>query len=215
MPTQHDYNVANGSGAVIRADLNSLAAAIASMNEGDSAPSPTFPNMLWADTLNDVVKKRDSTNTTWVILGSIDAVNLGLLALAGGTMTGELNLADNLLTRAYIKDYALVQAANAAATGSVDVDLVNGNEHHLTLTGNITTLTISNWPATGRRGKLTLYLKQGGAGSFTVAWPGAVDWGDVGAPTLSTAPGDTDVVVLTTDDAGTNIFAMLVGKGFV
>lgn len=211
---QHDGEVLNGTGLEVREDINDAFLALFGNSSGTSAPSTTFAYMWWADTTTGLLKIRNAANSAWVTVGTLADTNLALLALAGGTMTGALILADQLLTRAYIKDYALTEAANATATGSVGVDLENGNEHHLTLTGNITTLTISNWPATSRRGRLTLYLKQGGSGGYTVSWPAAVDWGTAGAPTLSTTVGHTDVVVLTTNDAGTNIFAMLAGKGF-
>lgn len=212
--SQHDQVIANDTGANVRTDINAALAAAFGLSSGTSAPSTTIAYMPWADTTTGLLKIRNAANSAWVTVGTLADTNLGLLALAGGTMTGALILADQLLTRAYIKDYALTEAANATATGSVGVDLENGNEHHLTLTGAISSLTISNWPSTGRRGRLTLYLKQGGSGSYTVSWPAAVDWGTAGAPTLSTTVGHTDVVVLTTNDAGTNIFAMLAGKGF-
>jgi len=211
----HDGVIDNDTGANVRADLNAAIAALISNSSNATPPTTTYAYMWWADTTSGLLKIRNDANSAWVTVGTLADTNLGLLALAGGTMAGALILADQLLTRAYLKDYALTQAANATATGSVGVDCENGNEHHLTLIGNITTLTISNWPASGRRARLTLYLKQGGSGGYTVSWPAAVDWGAAGAPTLSTTVGQTDIVVLTTDDAGTNIFAMLAGKGFV
>lgn len=68
---QHDYNIANAPGATVRADVNALAEAIASLNAGNSAPSVTFAYMLWADTTNALLKMRNPANSGWITLASI------------------------------------------------------------------------------------------------------------------------------------------------
>jgi hypothetical protein len=87
---QHDYVVANDTGANVRADLNLALAAIVSQNSGASAPSTTFAYMFWADTTTGLLKQRDSTNASWITLGTMASANLGLLPLSGGTLTGIL-----------------------------------------------------------------------------------------------------------------------------
>lgn len=74
--------------------------------------------------------------------------------------------------------------------------------HHVTLTANCT-LTL---PAAAAGKELVLVLKQDGTGSRTVTWPAAVKWPSATAPTLSTAAGRSDVVVLRCVD-GTNWLA--------
>jgi len=63
-----DYNLENQSGAAFRAELNAVLAAVASLNSGDTEPSTTYAHMLWMDTANNVVKKRNAANDGWVIL---------------------------------------------------------------------------------------------------------------------------------------------------
>ena len=111
-------------------------------------------------------------------------------------------MADALLSRSEIKDYAKTQNVQATATGATTLDLVNGNEFFLTLTGNIT-LTFSNPPATGKVGNFTLKTKQDATGSRTITWPGSVDWAGGTAPTISTAANAVDFFTFHTDDAGT------------
>ena len=53
---QHDYNLANQSGADFRADLNNALSAIVTVNSGASAPSTTFAHQLWVDTSSNVLK---------------------------------------------------------------------------------------------------------------------------------------------------------------
>jgi flagellar basal body rod protein FlgF len=73
---QHDYNLANQSGADFRADLNNALSAIVTVNSGATAPSTTFAHQLWVDTSSSVLKIRNSANDAWVTTGvSITADN--------------------------------------------------------------------------------------------------------------------------------------------
>jgi hypothetical protein len=92
-------------------------------------------------------------------------------------------------------------AVNAAATGAVTVDLINGNVHDLTLTGDVT-LTLTGATA-GVACSATLILRQDATGTRLATWPGSVNWGAAGAPVLSTAASAYDVVSLLTVDGGT------------
>ena len=49
-------------------DLNNALSAIATNNAGPSEPNPTFANMLWFDTNNDLIKVRNEANSAWVNL---------------------------------------------------------------------------------------------------------------------------------------------------
>ena len=73
---QHDYNIANQSGADFRADLNNALSAIATVNSGASEPSTTFAHQLWVDTSNNVLKIRNAANSAFITTGvSITASN--------------------------------------------------------------------------------------------------------------------------------------------
>ena len=86
----HDYVIANGTGAAVRSDLNGALAAIVSQNSNASEPSPTYAYQWWADTTTGLLKIRNAANSAWVTIGTLASANLGLLPLAGGTMTGVL-----------------------------------------------------------------------------------------------------------------------------
>ncbi len=66
--SQHDFDVANGTGAVVRADINDALVAIASNNSGTSAPSTTFANMWWFDETNNLLQIRNEANTAWIVI---------------------------------------------------------------------------------------------------------------------------------------------------
>jgi hypothetical protein len=91
---QHDYIIANQSGAGFRSDLNNGLAAIVSQNSGAAQPSTTYAYMPWADTTTGLLKIRNAANNAWITVGTLGSANLGLLSLAGGTLTGAL-LADD------------------------------------------------------------------------------------------------------------------------
>lgn len=68
----HDYVIDNQSAPAFRADLNNVLAAIASQNSSGTAPTVTFANMIWYDTTNNQIKKRNEANSAWITLGTID-----------------------------------------------------------------------------------------------------------------------------------------------
>jgi hypothetical protein len=96
---QHDYNLANQSGLAFRQDLNNALAAIVSQNSGATQPSTTYAYEWWADTTTGLLKIRNAANNAWITVGTLASANLGLLSLAGGTLTGAL-LADDAGTAA-------------------------------------------------------------------------------------------------------------------
>jgi hypothetical protein len=92
---QHDYIIANQSGAAFRADLNNGLAAIVSQNSGVAQPSTTYAYQWWADTTTGLLKLRNAANNAWITIGTLADANLGLLSLAGGTLTGALLVDDS------------------------------------------------------------------------------------------------------------------------
>ena len=86
-----DYNIANASGASVRSDLNAVFDAIKTLNSGGSDPSNTEAFMPYVDTADsNNLKIRNAANNGFTTVGSVDSPNLGLLPVAGGTMTGQL-----------------------------------------------------------------------------------------------------------------------------
>jgi hypothetical protein len=89
---QHDYVIANGTGAAVRSDLNGALAAIATINSGATAPTTTYAFQLWADTTTGLLKIRNAANSAFVTIGTLASTNLGLASLAGATFTGDVIL---------------------------------------------------------------------------------------------------------------------------
>jgi len=138
---QHDYILANQSGAAFRSDLNNGLAAIVSQNSGAAQPSTTYAYQWWADTTTGLLKIRNAANNAWITIGTLADANLGLLSLAGGTLTGNLTLnaqSDLRLADADSSNWVALQAPATVATnltltapaadGSADQSLVtNGS----------------------------------------------------------------------------------------
>ena len=113
---------------------------------------------------------------------------------------GYINFQDEQAIRPEIKDYAeTVNAIGGTGGGTQDIDLTAGNVVTATVDTSTNTFTFSNPSATGKACSFTLILTNGG--SQTVNWPGAVDWKDGTAPTLTSS--GVDILTFTTVDAGT------------
>jgi hypothetical protein len=89
---QHDYVIANGTGAAVRSDINNGLAAIVSNNSGATEPATMYAYQWWADTTTGLLKIRNAANNGWVTVGTLASANLGLLASAG-TLTAALGSA--------------------------------------------------------------------------------------------------------------------------
>lgn len=135
------------------------------------------------------------------------------LALSGGTMTGDINLADYQLTRPLLKDYGEAVQAHGNTGTTETLNIEDGNVHTITLDDNVT-LTFSNPSASGRACSFTLIATQDGGGGNTITFPGSVQWAGGTPPTL-TATGDAvDILTFVTLDAGTTWYGFLAGLDF-
>jgi hypothetical protein len=89
---QHDYVIANGTGAAVRSDLNNGLAAIVSNNSGATEPATMYAYQWWADTTTGLLKIRNAANNGWVTVGTLASANLGLLS-SGSTIAAALGSA--------------------------------------------------------------------------------------------------------------------------
>jgi hypothetical protein len=87
--SQNDFVIASQSAPDGRADINSALQALASQNSGATAPTTTYANMIWYDTTNNQIKKRNEADSAWVTLFTIDDSN-GNLTFAAPSVTNSL-----------------------------------------------------------------------------------------------------------------------------
>jgi len=86
----HDYVIANGTGAAVRADINNALAAIVSNNSNGTDPSTTYAYQFYADTGDGKLYIRNAANNGWIEVGTLASANLGLVDAAAPTLTGDV-----------------------------------------------------------------------------------------------------------------------------
>jgi hypothetical protein len=153
---------------------------------GGIYPTPLDPATadLWGDTLNDLFLLFDGEF---------------------GTRTVNQNFADFVLSRSKLKDTSETAYSAGNISGAVSLDYTNGSYQYATLTGNVSGLTITNWPASGSGGWMTLELIQDGTGSRTLTLGSAYKTQSGDTVTLTTTASARDKLYLQTRDAGTTI----------
>lgn len=115
----------------------------------------------------------------------------------------DLNMADNLLIRPVIRDFAVSSNSVSSVSGVLTLDMTTGNEFYITLTENITSIVITNPPASGLRGEFSLEITQDAVSSYTVAQPSSVIVVGGATYAMSTGNNALDELSYRTRDGGT------------
>ena len=188
-----------------------------------SLPSNVLPlsggAMTGAITTNSTFDGVDIATRDAVLTSTTTTANAAL-PKAGGTLSGAIVGADQIISAPVLKDVGETCVANATSGSTDTIDLTDGNVHNVTLTANCT-FTFSNPPASGTSGSFTLFLNQDGTGSRTATWPAGngtstpkVIWAGGTAPTLTTTASRTDILVFTTIDGGMKWYGAVSGQDF-
>jgi len=122
MPQSTDYSLSNQSGSSFRSELNTILAAIQTLNSGTSAPSNLVAHMLFLDTNTTpaTLKIRNAANDGFISLGTA-STNFGLAGLSGATFTGDITLNARSDVRFADADSSNYVALQAPATVSSNV----------------------------------------------------------------------------------------------
>tara|TARA_R100001440_G_scaffold35245_1_gene54273 strand:- start:749 stop:1582 length:834 start_codon:yes stop_codon:yes gene_type:complete len=187
-----NYTIENNSGQNVRIDLNAVFAAIQSSNSksSDLASSQCVAGMPFLNTTSNILKIRNSSNNGFTEIGNIDTANLGLLPVAGGTLTGTLTTVDvtfqgdNYSVSWDKSDDALEFADNAK--------LVFGASTDLTITHNGSN-SILNENGTGN-----LQLQLGGTTKFEVVSGGISLTGGAASNITALSDGSTITIDMAT-----------------
>lgn len=113
-----------------------------------------------------------------------------------------------------LKDFEEEATTPSSSAGVLTLNMELGNSFDVTLDENVTSLVLSNPPATGNFGSITLILRQDGTGGFTFAWLAAIKWDGGTAPTISSGANEIDIYTIITRDAGTTWFGFTGGQAF-
>ena len=150
-----------------------------------TADSGEAGGVKWAAAAGGVTSVNGDTGT--VVL---DAADVGALSDSGGGKDAVSSL--------------------GALTGTVSIDLANGNSFYGTLSGN-TTFTMTGF-TTGRECQFVLSVTQDST-PRSVTWPAAVKWPFGSVPAISTGSGSRDLFVFRSRDGGTTVDGFQIGKG--
>lgn len=119
------------------------------------------------------------------------------------TVTANMTFSGAQLISPELSDFSVKHNSVASSAGTLIIDLSTGNSFSTTLTENVTTLTISNVPATGFA-QFTLEVTQDGAGgAYTLAQPASVITPGGSPPVISTGNDAVDDLAYRTVDGGT------------
>lgn len=152
--SQTDFNVANASGASVRADLNAHFDAMVSLSSGATAPSVIFPNQWWLDTSTNILKQRNDANTAWVNVAGKAGTNwqpyrngvlLGDASIAtigtSGNTVPKLNTANIFsAVQTFANAFEEAEATAVASAATTDIWATTGNTIHVTGIATITSM---------------------------------------------------------------------------
>lgn len=179
---QHDYVIDNQSAPSFRSDLNNALSAVVSQNSGATAPTVTFANMLWYDTVNNQLKKRNEADSGWITLGTIDET-AGTFTPSGTPILPKFSnvqvftSSGTFVTPAGVTEaYAIVigggggggrynSGANAGGLGGIGVGLVSVSGSMTVTVGAGGTLSNSGTGGTGGTSSFGTISATGGTGS--------------------------------------------------
>lgn len=131
---QHDYVIANQSGASFRSDLNNALSAVATNNSGSSEPSTIYAYQFWADTNTGLLKQRNAANSAWITIGTLASTNLGLATLASPSFTGTATFAGDVLLSG-TGQLDLPVGTTAQRSGSPNAGMIRFNSDLTTFEG--------------------------------------------------------------------------------
>ena len=153
----------------------------------------------------------DGTDKLEIGGGAAHGTAAGISMDVNGDMTlgGGMVCSDEVISRPELKDYS--ESYNASTgTGTVTLDITNGNVFQHTADGGNVTFAFSNPSASGTACSIFIKWIQDSS-NRTITWPGSVDWAGGSAPSVTAGSGKIDLYVFTTVDGGTNWYGAQAG----
>ena len=124
--TGNNFNVANGTGAAVRAGLNDIFTALRTINSASGDPSGDAnvvqfqPHIDSSTNLLKICTSVSSGTGTFTTIGNITQANLGLAPVAGATFTGKV-------THNYTSSLTIPSGTTAQRDGSPAVGMFRHN----------------------------------------------------------------------------------------
>lgn len=148
--------------------------------------------------------------------GKIPAISSTYFANVSGTsLTGVGLLASNNTwsARQDFYTYSETYGSPSISSNVLTLDLATASQFTVDLDADITTLTISNAPTSGRLGSFTLSFVADGT-PRTITWPASVKWAGGTAPVMTSTNTKVDFFTFLTYDGGTTWYGFIAGQAF-
>lgn len=122
-----------------------------------------------------------------------------------------LDMETKRLERPQIKNYTET-LVSLSATSTTTLDISSGNVFAIAQAAAITTLTITNIPASGTVCSITIIRTHDATSTtYGITWPVAFKWASATAPTLTQTANSVDIITAMTKDGGTTWYAFAAG----
>lgn len=202
----------NFTAGTITAALTGNASTATALQTGRTINGTTFDG-----TANITVTAAAGTLTGATLAAGVTASSLTSFGtnptLAGATLSGAITGAAQEVRDVVHRDTGYYRSAPTISAGALTLDYTAGPFFSVALNANITTLTLSNPPASGTVGVITIRFTADGT-LRTITWPASVRWGTAGAPTMTSTNNKVDYVQLITVDGGTTWDGFTNGQNF-
>lgn len=170
-----------------------------------------------ADSLTGVVSVITGVSGSSPAIPSLTAGKIPLarvlLTSSSTTITNSMIADERCFLKPNLQSINEFTSSPSISSGVLTLDLNLGSVFNVSLNASITTLTISNPPASGTARGFTLKLTADGT-ARTIAWGSSVLWAGGTAPTLTSTSGKVDVFTFFTLDGGTTYYAFVGGQSF-
>ena len=190
------YFIGNGS------QLTGISGGSSYSNSNVAAYLPTYTGNIGAD----FITATGNVTAINANLGNLVTANYitGTLTTAAQPNITSVGSLSSLTVSGIISpnNSAELRSAPAISSGTLTIDLNSAAVFDVSLTENITTLTLANTQSAGRTSSFVLILTADGT-ARTVVWPASFNWPSATAPTITSTSGKKDVFVFFTVDGGT------------
>ena len=157
------------------------------------------------------------TNATNITTGTLPYAQLGTNVVnttANFTISGIHTHSGNTTFSNWADFKTMVETVSAPtiSTGALTLDLSNSTIFNVNLNASVTSLTISNAPATSNKATGFILILTADGTARTIAWPLSVKWANGSAPSITSTNGKKDVLTFFTADNGTSYNAFISGQ---
>jgi hypothetical protein len=168
-------------------------------------------NQQILDNINNLTGKTTPVNADSIPLNDSAASDVAKKVTWANIKATIYSMADSLLSRPYLIDYAETVNAIGNSGAAQTVDLENGNVQTLTLNDDCT-ITFSNPPASGRSGSLVLIItKDANDTDRTITWGSTIKWDGGSSFTLLTTNAQVTILSFFTINGGTTWYGFVSG----